>query len=123
MNKKVAFATDTGTEVNQHFGRLRGFVIVDVVDGHETSRFAVGRPINADRQNGQGNNHSALLDPVADCDILVAGGMGLPMTEHVARQGIDLVLTSVSEISEALAQLIEGTLDHEANRAHQPRHA
>ena len=119
---KVAFATNNGTRINQHFGHLRGFLVVELADGQEVARTDVTRPAAADQSGGQGNNHVALLDPIADCDVLVAGGMGLPMQHHVERAGLDLILTSVRDINVALSEYLAGTLEHEADRAHQPRH-
>jgi predicted Fe-Mo cluster-binding NifX family protein len=119
--QRLAFATDDGTNINRHFGRLRGFVVVTVTDGAPTGRETLARPANADNPVG-GHNHSALLDPIADCKVLIAGGMGLPMARHVEASGLELVLTSVASIDEALDRYISGTLAHEANRAHPPRH-
>lgn len=119
---KVAFATDDGRTINQHFGRLRGLLVIDIAGGAEASRTELGRPEQADRSDGRGHNHVALLDPIGDCDVLVAGGMGLPMAEHVASRGVELVLTAEPTIDTALAAFVAGTLQHEANPAHQPRH-
>jgi predicted Fe-Mo cluster-binding NifX family protein len=120
---RVAFATDDTTTINQHFGRLLGFVVIEVEDGREVSRTVVERSKNADRPAGQGHDHSALLSPVSDCDILVAGGMGLPMASHTQATGLELILTSVNKIDDARDRLIEGTLRHEPDLAHAPRHS
>ncbi len=120
--QKVAFATDDGSNVNQHFGRLRGFVVVTLENGIESSRTVLPRPDQADRTGDRRHNHVALLDPIADCDVLVAGGMGLPMAEHVAERGIALTLTSLRSIEAALSRYVAGALEHESNLAHQPRH-
>ncbi len=119
--QKVAFATDDGTNINRHFGRLRGFVVVTLADGTETARQMLQRPPEADNPGG-GHNHGALLSPIADCRVLIAGGMGLPMARHVAESGLELMLTSLTSIDEALDHYVAGTLVHEANRAHAPRH-
>jgi len=118
--QKVAFATDDGSNVNRHFGHLRGYVVVTVTDGRPTQRELLPRPDDSDNPAG-GHDHSALLAPIADCNALIAGGMGLPMARHVEAQGLDLVLTSTTTIDEALDKYLAGSLDHEADRAHAPR--
>jgi predicted Fe-Mo cluster-binding NifX family protein len=118
---KVAFATDDGNNINRHFGRLRGYVVFTITDGQPTSREILARPDDVDRPTG-GHNHTALLDPVSDCTTLVAGGMGQPMAAHAARTGLQLVLTSLTSIDVALERYLDGTLEHESNRAHTPRH-
>jgi predicted Fe-Mo cluster-binding NifX family protein len=119
--QKVAFATDDGSNINRHFGHLRGYVVVTVTDGLPTQRGLLPRPGDSDNPGG-GHNHGALLAPIADCNVLIAGGMGLPMARHVAAQGLGLVLTSLTTIDEALDKYLAGSLDHEADRAHEPRH-
>jgi predicted Fe-Mo cluster-binding NifX family protein len=118
---KVAFATNDGTDMNRHFGRLSGYVVITVRDGLPTGRQLLARPASADRPGG-GHDHSALLDPVSDCAVLVAGGMGLPMVGHIEARGIRLILTSLTSIDDALERYLAGTLEHEPARAHATRH-
>ena len=120
--EKVAFATDDGSNINRHFGRLGGFAVYTINDGLPPSWELRKRPTAADRPGEHLHNHVALLEPIADCETLIAGGMGLPMAENVARSGIRLVLTSLPSIEEALASYLEGSLLHEPGLAHQPRH-
>lgn len=122
MNTKVAFATDDGSNVNQHFGRLAGFVVVTIQDGVETERAFIPRPQQADLPGDRRHNHAALLDPMSDCEVLIAGGMGLPMARNIDEAGIRLTLTAETLIDSALASFLDGSLRHEADRAHQPRH-
>ncbi len=122
LNTTVAFATDDGSNVNQHFGRLAGFVIVTIQDGVETERTLVARPQQADLPGERRHNHAALLDPVSDCEVLIAGGMGLPMARNINEAGIQLILTAETLVDSALASFLEGSLSHESDRAHQPRH-
>lgn len=121
-NLKVAFATNDGKKINQHFGHLRGFLVVEIADGQDVGRTEFARPAQADQMGERRQNHVALLDPIADCDVLIAGGMGLPMAGHVHSRGLDLILTSVGEVDDALDRYVAGTLEHEAERSHQPRH-
>ncbi len=120
--QKVAFATDNGTNINQHFGRLAGFVVVTIENGVESARTMLPRPTQADQAGERRHNHTALLDPIADCATLIAGGMGLPMANHVKDREIDLVLTGIDSIDGALAAYLDGSLGHEPDRAHAPRH-
>jgi predicted Fe-Mo cluster-binding NifX family protein len=119
--QKVAFATNDGTDINRHFGRLSGFVVITISEGRPSERTVVPRPGNADRPGG-GHDHDALLDPISDCTTLIAGGMGRPMADHVEARGLQLILTSLPTIDEALGRYLAGSLEHESRRAHAPHH-
>lgn len=118
--KRVAFATDDGTSINRHFGRLRGFLVVTVSADARLESELIPRPAAADQAGEHRHDHGALLAPIADCETLIAGGMGLPMTSHVEHAGLDLILTSRRSIDEALEHYLAGTLEHEPGLAHPP---
>jgi predicted Fe-Mo cluster-binding NifX family protein len=115
---KIALATLNGTTVTAHFGRTRGFIVVDVEDGAEVSREF--RPVDSNDHDdpGHGRRHADLIGTISDCDAVIAGGMGFPIQQHAEAAGIDVVLTGTRSIDDAVAGYIAGTLDHDPGRAH-----
>lgn len=121
---RLALASRTGTTVTQHFGRMKMYVVVDVVDGREVAREVRELRTTPGRGHDEGHHrrHAHILESIRDCDVVVAGGMGFPIQRHAQEAGMEVILTSVRPIDQVIAQYLEGTLIHEADRAHDHRH-
>jgi predicted Fe-Mo cluster-binding NifX family protein len=121
-HQKVAFATMNGRTITKHFGHVKAYVVVEIAGVQEHRRFTVTieKPATRDRGKGRGHDHDAKLVPIEDCDTVVAGGMGTPMADRILAAGFNLILTSETDIDQATARLIDGTLCHEQELAHAP---
>ena len=120
---KIALATLNGTTVTGHFGRTKAFVVIDLADGVEVEREVreVGSCTQGNNPDpGHRRRHHDLVDTVRDCDVVIAGGMGLPVQERLQEAEIEVVLTDTRSIDEAVQQYAAGTLVHDADRAHAP---
>ncbi|MEN8115209.1 MAG: NifB/NifX family molybdenum-iron cluster-binding protein [Actinomycetota bacterium] len=119
---KIAFATRSGKNITAHFGRMKMYVVVDVEDGREVAREIreLGEAPRNDTTHQR--RHAQVLAAIDDCDVVVAGGMGFPIQQHAARAGIDVILTSTRPVEEALAKYLAGTLEHDADLAHDHNH-
>ena len=120
---RIAFATLNGKTVTGHFGRTKAFVVVDLEEGSEVNREV--REVGSCSQGtnpdpGHRRRHHDLVDSVRDCDVVIAGGMGLPVQERLQGAGIVVMLTDTRSIDEAIQQYASGTLSHDAGRAHAP---
>jgi len=118
---KIALATLNGTTVTAHFGRTKGFIVVDIEDGTETAREfrEVGSGGNGAHEDpGHNRRHHDLVGTIQDCDVVIAGGMGHPIQERLVHAGLDVILTDIRSIDEAVAGYIAGTIDHDPERAH-----
>ncbi len=113
---KIAAVSDDGTTISQHFGRAPFYVVVTVDDGQITSRetrdklghaqFA-GQPGEAAREpdpRGHGfdvaaqDRHARMAAAIADCEVMLARGMGAGVYESMRLAGIRPVVTDVVEI-------------------------
>jgi len=121
--QRVAFATINGQTITKHFGQVKSFVVVEIPDLEEQRRFVVtvDELPTHERCKGRGHDHDAKLAQIADCDTVVAGGMGAPMAARVLAAGFNLILTSEKDIDKAIARFIEGTLHNEPELAHTSR--
>jgi predicted Fe-Mo cluster-binding NifX family protein len=120
---KIALATLNGTTVTGHFGRTKAFVVVGLEDGVEVTREVrdVGSCTQGDHpEPGHRRRHHDLVDTVSDCDVVIGGGMGLPVRDRLQEAGIEVVLTDTRSIDEAVQQYAAGTITHDPSRAHAP---
>ena len=120
---KIALATLNGKTVTGHFGRTKAFVVVDLRDGIEVGREVrdVGSCNQGDHPDpGHRRRHHDLVNTVRDCDVVIAGGMGLPVQDRLREAGIDVTLTDIRSIDEAIQGHSSGTITHDPSRAHAP---
>ena len=121
QEQRIAFATMNGETITRHFGRARSYEVVILRDGAVVERSTrVAPPHSHGHVEGGRHDHSGLLGILADCDIVVAGGMGPPMRADLRERGIRPILTSETSIDEAVRRLTEGELVDESD--HPGRH-
>jgi predicted Fe-Mo cluster-binding NifX family protein len=131
---KLAAITDDGKTISQHSGRARYYLVCTVEDGHITSRelrdkaghhsFAPqqGNEHHAAGQHGfdpaSRNRHAQMLSVIADCQAVLAGGMGLGMQRNLEEVGIRPLLTDIADIEEGVRAFVEGRLAVRPDLAH-----
>lgn len=127
---KIAVVTLDGETVSQHFGRSPYYKIVSVENKkviktemrlRGTGHFAPSRKSEEKSENhhpegkhGYGadadRKHASMAMEIADCDVLIAGGMGQGAYESFKKSGLSVYLTNHSDIHAAVDKLINGTL-------------
>jgi predicted Fe-Mo cluster-binding NifX family protein len=70
-----------------------------------------------DHQPGQGLG-ATMFQPVTDCQVLVAGGMGQPAYDRAVALGLNVILTGERTIADALAAYRAGGLASDPRRVH-----
>lgn len=131
---KIAVITEDGTTVSQHFGRAPYYLVVTVENGGVTSREkrnkaghhtfgAGGHPGTAPGERhgfdaGAQSRHAAMAQTIEDCQVLIAGGMGMGAYESLKSRGIETVVTDVEEIEEAVKLYLQGKLPNLMERLH-----
>jgi len=131
---KFAAISDDGVHVSQHFGRAPYYVVLTVEEGkvvdsetrlkagHQTfapqghPRLAPGERHGYDP--GSQAKHQAMAETIADCDVLIAGGMGWGAYESLKGHGIRPIVTDVDDIREAVRRHSEGNLPDLMERLH-----
>jgi predicted Fe-Mo cluster-binding NifX family protein len=131
---KIAAISEEGTSISQHFGRAPYYVVSTVEDGkvvkiekrdkagHYT--FAAGQHLETalgERHGydaGAQSRHAAMAQGIADCQVLIAGGMGWGAYESLKSRGIETVVTDVENIEEAVKLYLEGKLPNLMERLH-----
>ncbi len=133
-----AIASDDGTHVAQHFGRTRGFVIVDVDGDSEQRRYVENRFTQHQRQEAQhssgehghqshggahghgaahGHSHQSILQALEGCSMVVAGGMGMRLRTDLDAAGIMACVTDHLLVDDVVQAVHADTLEHRADKS------
>jgi predicted Fe-Mo cluster-binding NifX family protein len=130
---KIAAISENGNTISQHFGRAPLYVVVTVQDGKITGRetrqkaghhtFAAHHEEVAPGERhgydaGAQVRHANMVENIADCQALIAGGMGWGAYESLKNRGIETVVTNVQSIDEAVKRYVEGNLPNLMERLH-----
>lgn len=115
---KIAFPTRDDQTIPGHFGAMKALIVVDVMDGQETSRER--RDMSDMPECGEGHQArpAFVVKVIKDCDVLIAGGIGAPLVIRANAVGVDVVLTDTPSINDALEMYLAGTLGHTPELAH-----
>ncbi len=133
---KIAAVSDDGTTISQHFGRAPFYVVATVENGRIVARetrdkmghaqFA-GEPGEGVREadpRGHGfdpaaqDRHVRMAAAIADCQVLLARGMGAGAYESMRVAGISPVVTDIADIDAAVAAYLAGALHDHVERLH-----
>ncbi|MBC7264179.1 MAG: dinitrogenase iron-molybdenum cofactor biosynthesis protein [Chloroflexi bacterium] len=129
---KIAAVTEDGVTISQHFGRAPFYLVLTIEDGKIVARetrdkmghaqFA-GQPQaeEAHRADPRGHGfdaaaqsrHTRMAAAIADCQVLLARGMGAGAYESMRQYGITPIITDIPDVETAVRAYIDGTIvDH-----------
>jgi predicted Fe-Mo cluster-binding NifX family protein len=129
---KIAAVTEDGVTISQHFGRAPYYVVLTVEDGQvigreQREKVAHGRGADGHvHVEGQAHGfdaasqdtHGRMAAPIADCQVLLARGMGAGAHASLQQAGIRPVITTIANIDEAALQAANGTIVDHQERLH-----
>jgi len=131
---KVAAITEDGVTISQHFGRAPLYVVVTVENGEVVKKetrdktghhtFSAGEHPEATPGEPHGydagaqSRHASMAETIADCQVLLAGGMGMGAYESMKSYNIEPVATDVENIDEAIKLYLAGKLGNRMERLH-----
>jgi predicted Fe-Mo cluster-binding NifX family protein len=131
---KIATISEDGATISQHFGRAPYYLVVTVEDGkvvskekrdkaghhtfaaHTEEHLAPGERHGFDA--GAQVRHASMMNNIADCQVLLAGGMGWGAYESLKSRGMETVVTDVENIEEAVNLYLKGKLPNLMERLH-----
>lgn len=133
---RIAAVSEDGVTISQHFGRAPIYVVVRVEDGRIVARetrdklghaqfAAEGHevPPEADLR-GHGfdpvaqDRHARMVAAIADCQVLLARGMGAGAFASMQQAGIEPIVTDVEDIDAAVEAYVAGSLRNEVEKLH-----
>lgn len=135
---KIALVTDNGEIISQHFGRAPYYMVVTVEDGQIVNRelrdkLGHNHFHNQEQQGhehgqhagaGHGsdpashNRHASMAQTIADCEVLICGGMGAGAYESMRQLNIKPVVTELRDIDQAVQAYLAGSLQDRTDLLH-----
>jgi len=115
---KIAVTSQDRTHVTEHAGHCRRFWIYEVNEQAIAQKDFVDVPQDQTFHEFSGKIPAHL----ADVQVLIAGGMGQSLTQRLARNGIDGLVTTVALPDEAVSAYLAGTLATKQPEVHTCAH-
>jgi predicted Fe-Mo cluster-binding NifX family protein len=128
---KIAAVSEDGVTISQHFGRAPFYIVLTVEDGQIVSREKRDKLGHAhfasepheeghsDDPRGHGfdpaaqNRHVRMAAAIADCQVLLARGMGAGAYQSMEQAGIRPIITDIPTIDGAVQAYLDGSImDH-----------
>jgi predicted Fe-Mo cluster-binding NifX family protein len=130
---KIAVITDDGKTISQHFGRAKAYVVATIEDGKITNRemrsklghnqFA-GEPHEEHHGESHGqdpashNKHVQMANAIADCQVLLCGGMGMGAYLSMQQLNIQPIVTDYQDVEGAVQAYIDGKIEDHTEKLH-----
>ena len=131
---KIAVISEDSSTISQHFGRAPLYVVVTVEDGaivDKETRDKTGHHSFTGQHHddtapgerhgygaGAQSRHASMMESIADCQVLIAGGMGWGAYENLKSRNIEGVVTDITSIDEAVTLYLDGKLPNLMERLH-----
>jgi len=134
---KIAAVSEEGVTISQHFGRAPFYVVVTVEDGKIVARerrdklghAQFSREPHDPEAHGSDtrahgfdpaaqSRHARMAAAIADCEVLLARGMGAGAYYSMEQAGIRPVITDIVEVDEAVKAVISGQIVDHTERLH-----
>ncbi len=118
--KRIAAVTENGLLLSSHFGRAPYFKVFSVEEGQILGEETRLKPFHGQHSHDEphAHLHDDMFAPIADCQVLLCGGMGLPAYEKAQAAGLEVLLTG-GEIPTAVQAYLDGKIVSDLRRIHQ----
>jgi predicted Fe-Mo cluster-binding NifX family protein len=125
---KIALVTDDHQTISAHFGRAQFYEVFTIEAGNVTARetftkdnhkvIALGGQAQPHGGHQHQHDHNAMIAPIANCQALLARGMGFGAHNSLKEHGIQPIITDIREIEAAVNAYIAGTLTDHPEKLH-----
>ncbi|MBI4788869.1 MAG: dinitrogenase iron-molybdenum cofactor biosynthesis protein [Chloroflexi bacterium] len=121
---KIAAVTDDGVTIHAHFGQALYFEVLTVEHEQVVARERRAKPSHQHgaheehHHSGMDTHAHGMAAVIADCEVLLARGMGQPAFQALQSAGIQAILTEKQTIDDAAQAYLKGELSHRAERVH-----
>jgi predicted Fe-Mo cluster-binding NifX family protein len=118
---KIAAVTEDAQVLSSHFGRAPYYRVFTIENGRIVADEQRAKPFHGEHQPGVAHqhNHADMIAPIADCQVLLCGGMGQPAYQNAVAAGLKVVMTG-GDIQAALQAYLSDRLTSELRRIHKP---
>ena len=124
--KKIAVAQLNESEISKHFGRSPFFGIYSITDGevmeiemrmntftHHMKSDHGSDHTHRDHWNENRNhshNHKSIVNGLADCQVIISGGMGMGAINNLSSAGKKIIITDEKLSEQAVKKYTRGEL-------------
>jgi predicted Fe-Mo cluster-binding NifX family protein len=131
---KIAVVTEDGKTISAHFGRACCYLIFTIEEGEIIEKewcekaghqqFAHDHHDDHAHEHGHGfgthsaAKHAQMIEPIRDCDVVIARGMGQGAYLALQQANIRAIVTELKDAEEAVRAFIDGTLVDHPERFH-----
>lgn len=130
---KIAAVTDDGTRISAHFGRATAYRVVTIEDGRVVAEELREKASHHGRHghehepghdheqggaDGRAARHAAMVQPIRDCQVVLARGMGRRAHDALVEAGLEAILVDEASIEDAVRAYLDGTLEAHPERLH-----
>lgn len=137
---KIAIVSDDGETICAHFGRAAYYVVAEIENGEVVGKemrekfghqqVMADSPQSESHQKhgssseGHGTDpaaqqrHRIMAEAIQDCQVLIAGGMGSGAYTSMQNAGIEVFVTSLMNIDDAIQKYIHNNLSHQDDLMH-----
>lgn len=131
---KIAVVTEDGITISQHFGRAPYYLVLTIENGQIVSRemrekvghsHSLNHPHQHENPHGSHgcgpesqSRHALMASAISDCQILLAGGMGSGAYHSLKEAGIEVIITDIEGIEEAVTAYLEGKIVNHTDWLH-----
>jgi predicted Fe-Mo cluster-binding NifX family protein len=133
---KIAAVSEDGVTIRQHFGRAPFYVVVTIEGGKDVAhekRYKLGhnqfggethKEAHGADPRGHGfdpaaqDRHARMAVAIADCEVLLAGGMGAGAYESMKQANIHPVVTDVINIDGGVRAYLARSLKDHVEKLH-----
>ena len=125
---KIAFVSDDHASISAHFGRANYYEVYTIEAGQEVAHETIAKsnpqlvvpnqPAEALGEHQHQHDHHAMLEPIADCQVLLTRGMGRGAFISLQEHDIQPIITDIPDIKSALEAFLAGTLINHPERLH-----
>ena len=121
MAIKIAVPTDDGVTISHHFGQAKQFKVCTIENNQvvDTELREKASHLHGDHSHADGIHPGQLMVTlISDCSVLLSGGMGTPAFNKARAAGLEVVLTAVHSIDDAITAYLAGTLKNDPGLIH-----
>jgi predicted Fe-Mo cluster-binding NifX family protein len=119
---KIAVASNDGNTILSHFGRARGFVIVEVEDGKLKNKRYVPNTFTGHamglHHGGEHHGHENIIAALSDCEVIISHGMGKRLYDDLTRAGKQVYVTDETQVDKAIELYLNGKLKNVSELLH-----
>ncbi len=120
---KIAIPTNDQRSISQHFGRAKGFLIVEVQDNAIKNKVYQTNTMTAHVHRGvqlpdveHHHSHEGIFKALGNCNMVIAGGMGRRLYQDFADRNIQVFVTKETDIDKAIELYLNNNLDNNTDK-------